>query len=335
MNQLLYGRDIAGRINEETRERILATRAEFGVTPKLALITADEGDALKRAELLLHEVAARSLGVDVATQVLSKEATDDDLLRLVQMANEDPSIHGVLILLPLPPHVDQDRIFQAITPAKELEGQLEADDDADAVDLGDIETLSAKQSTMIAAVRTLLESIDYDLARSRNVFITEGEIRDNPFVARLVRMAERVSVPVAIVTTNDPNARSVTRDADLVVVSVSSPEIVDDTFLKRGAVVIDFLPVMVGEKYSEKRQRLVPILKGGVNVTAALRKASFVAPAVGSIGPIIVALMMQNLSLNCRAIVGDACPSASGSSVEAVAEGEGARVLWQWSEEKM
>jgi 5,10-methylene-tetrahydrofolate dehydrogenase/methenyl tetrahydrofolate cyclohydrolase len=60
---------------------------------------------------------------------------------------------------------------------------------------------------------------------------------------------------------------------------------------------------MVGEKYSEKKQRMVPLLKGGVNVAAALRKAAFVAPAVGSIGPIIVAMMMQNLTVNCREIV--------------------------------
>jgi methylenetetrahydrofolate dehydrogenase (NADP+)/methenyltetrahydrofolate cyclohydrolase len=269
--------------------------------PKLALITADEGDTLKRAELLLHESAARSLGVDVQTQVLDKDSTDEDLLRIVQQANEDPSVHGVLILLPLPPHLDQDRIFQAIAPAKELEGQLE-NDDGDDVELGDIETLSGKQSTMIAAVRTLLESIDYDVPRSRNVFITEDAIRDNPFVARLVRMTERVQVPVAIVTTGDPKARSIARNADLVIVSVSSPEIIDDTFLKKGAVVIDFLPVMVAEKYSEKKQRMVPILKGGVNVTAALRKAAYVAPAVGSIGPLIVAMMMQNLVVNCREI---------------------------------
>jgi methylenetetrahydrofolate dehydrogenase (NADP+) / methenyltetrahydrofolate cyclohydrolase len=313
MNQLLYGRDVAERMNQDTRASVSAIRSEFGTTPKLALLTADEGDTLKRAELLLHEAAARSLGVEVDTRVLDKDSTDEDLLRLVETANQDPSVHGVLILLPLPPHIDQDRIFQAIAPDKELEGQLESEDDDDAFELGDVETLSGKQSTMITAVRTLLESIDYDVPRSRNVFITEDSIRDNPFVARLVRMTERVRVPVAIVTTDDPDARSIARNADLVIVSVSSPEIIDDTFLKRGAVVIDFLPVMVGEKYSEKKQRMVPLLKGGVNVTAALRTAAYVAPAVGSIGPIIVAMMMQNLLVNCRELVSrEVRPSAVG-----------------------
>ncbi len=303
MNQLLYGHDIAERMNEDTRQNVLAIQSEFGTTPKLVLLTADEGDTLKRTEFLLHESAARKLGVEVDTQVLDRDSTDEDLLRLVQKANDDPSVHGVLILLPLPPHFDQDRIFQAISPAKELEGQLENDDDDEAFELGDIETLTGKQSTIVTAVRTLLESIDYDVPRSKNVFITEESIRDNPFVARLVRMTERVRVPVAIVTTDDPRARSISRNADLVIVSVLSPELIDDTYFKKGAVVIDFLPVMVGEKYSEKKQRMVPLLKGGVNVTAALRKAAFVAPAVGSIGPIIVAMMLQNLMVNCREIV--------------------------------
>ena len=79
---------------------------------------------------------------------------------------------------------------------------------------------------------------------------------------------------------------------------------IDDTFLKKGAVVVDFLPVMVGEKFSEKKNRIVPILKGGVNVEAALRKASYVAPALGSTGPIIIAMMMRNLMLNCRQQLG-------------------------------
>jgi methylenetetrahydrofolate dehydrogenase (NADP+) / methenyltetrahydrofolate cyclohydrolase len=303
MNQLLYGRDIAERMNEDTRQHVLAMQSEFGTTPKLVLLTADEGDSLKRAEFLLHESAARKLGVEVDTHVLDRDSTDEDLLRLVEQANDDPSVHGVLVLLPLPPHFDQDRIFQAISPAKELEGQLENDDDDEAFELGDLETLTGKQSTIVTAIRTLLESIDYDVPRSRNVFITEDSIRDNPFVARLVRTTERVRVPVAIVTTDDPRARSISRNADLVIVSVSSPELIDDTYLKKGAVVIDFLPVLVGEKYSEQKQRMVPLLKGGVNVTAALRKAAFVAPAVGSIGPIIVAMMLQNLMVNCREIV--------------------------------
>jgi methylenetetrahydrofolate dehydrogenase (NADP+)/methenyltetrahydrofolate cyclohydrolase len=300
MNQLLYGREIAADINEETREALQSIAAEYGVSPKLRLLTADEGDTLKRAELLLHEEVARNLGIQVETQILGKDATDEELLDLIELANGDPGVHGILVLLPLPPHMDQDRLFQAISPAKELEGQLEGEDDIDILDFGDIDTLNSKQSTILTAVRTLLQAIEFDLPKSRNVFITESTIRDNPFVDRLVRMTERISVPVAIVTTDDPNARAVVKNADLVVVSVSSPELIDDTYLKRGAVVIDFLPVMVGEKYSEKKQRMVPILKGGVNADAALRKASFVAPALGSIGPIIVAMMMHNLMINCK-----------------------------------
>jgi len=301
MGQLLYGRDIAARINHDIKETVSEIQSTFGITPKLALLTVDKGDTLKRSELLLHENAARHLGIEVHTVVLNEDATDAELLRAIRDENEDPDVHGILILLPLPPQIDQDLVFQAIAPDKEIEG-LSGDDDDEPIDLDNLDDLPEKQSSMIAAVRMLLEFIDHNIPRSRNVFVTEAEIPDNPLVAKLLQMSSQVSVPVAVVTTKDPNVRAVTRNADLVLVSVLSPEIVDDTFLKKGAVVIDFVPVMVGEKYSETKGRLVPILKGGVNVTAALRKASFVAPGVGGIGPIGVATMMRNLVVNCRNI---------------------------------
>lgn len=296
---MLLGREIAERINNDVKEEIAEIKASCGITPTLAVITADPGDAVKRSEVILHEDIARKLGIDVTTTVLPKDAIERDLIRAIEDKNNDPSVHGVLVLLPLPPHIDQERVFLSIAPEKELEGLLERE-------VGDDETYDAesppKQSSTITAVRLLLDSIDYDVQRSRNVFVTEDDIRDNPLVAKLLQMTSRVNVPVAVATTRDPNVRSVTRNADLVLVSLNSPEVVDATYLKKGAVVIDFNPVMVGEKYSEEKRRVVPLLKNGVNVEAALARAKYVAPAVGGVGPIAVATMMRNLTINYRAM---------------------------------
>lgn len=297
MSQVLSGRKIADEINQEVAERVAMLRQENGAAPRLALLTVGQGDSLKQSEFLLHEAAARNIGIDVRSTVLPDDATEEDLIAAVRNENQDPDTHGILVLLPLPEHIDQEKVFGEIAPNKELEGALDDDND-EPFDFDDIDTVNGKQGTTITAVRTLLESIDYDIPHSRNVFVTEDHIRDNPLVGRLLRMSERVNVPVAIASTTEPNVREITRNADLVLVSVSSPEIIDDTYLKKGAVVIDFLPVMVGEKYSRKKGRTVPILKGGVNVEAALRKASHVAPALGSTGPIMVAMMMKNLVLN-------------------------------------
>ncbi len=298
MSQVLSGRKIADDINQEVAERVAALRGEHSIAPRLALLTVGQGDSLKQSEFILHESAARNIGIDVRSIVLPDDATEDELIAAVRNENQDPDTHGILVLLPLPEHIDQEIVFGEIAPNKELEGALDVDDDDEPFDFEDIDTVNGKQGTTITAVRTLLESIDYDIPRSRNVFVTEDHIRDNPLVGRLLRMSEKVNVSVAITSTAEPNVREITRSADLVLVSVSSPEIIDDTYLKKGAVVIDFLPVMVGEKYSKKKGRMVPILKGGVNVEAALRKASHVAPALGSIGPIMIAMMMKNLVLN-------------------------------------
>ena len=299
MGELLQGRSIAKEINQATRKEIDILRTQRGVTPQLALITAGLGDALKQSEFILHESAAQSLGIEVKAITLGDDATEAELMDAVHRENRNPGTHGILVLLPLPKHIDQEVVFAEIAPEKELEGLLGDEDEEEVFNFDDID-IEGKQGTTITAVRTLLESIDFDIPRSKNVFVTEDDIRNNPLVSRLLRMSERVSVPIAIATTRDPNVRDVTRTADLVLVSVSAPEVIDDTFLKKGAVVVDFLPVMVGERFSEKKNRVVPVLKGGVNVEAALRKASYVAPALGSTGPIIIAMMMRNLILNCQ-----------------------------------
>lgn len=310
MGKILLGHAIAEELRAAIGRDIAALRSEYDAPPKLALLTADSGDAIKQSELLVHEAVARDLGIEVRTTVLEADARDQDLIRAIYAENDDPGVHGVLVMLPFPPHMDQDAVFAAIAPEKELEGLVvsadgeEEGETTSPFDFDDVQAImSKKRSSTIRAVRLLLDSIDFDVQRSRNVFITEDEIRDNPIVARLLQISSSVNVSVAVATTADPNIRAVTRNADLVMVSVSSPEVVDDTYLKKGAVVIDFNPIMVGQKYSEKKRRIVPILKSGVNVEAALGKAAYVAPGVGGLGPVTVASMMLNFLLNYRNIL--------------------------------
>lgn len=305
MGKLLMGREIAANLHEAVGAQIKNVREERNLqaAPVLAIVAFPGDDTLLRAELIFHEHVARTVGIDVRTILFDLKASEQEVINAIAEQNEDPAVFGVLALLPLPEHLDQEVIFAAIDPSKEMEGLVDAGagDDIDVFDLDDPGLMVQKRSSTIRAVRLLLNSIEFQFQRSRNVFVTEDEIADNPLVARLLELSTRVNVSVAVATTRDLNVRSVTRNADLVLISVKSPEIVDDTYLKNGAVVIDFNPIMVGEKYSEEKRRRVPLLKSGVKVEAALSKAAYVAPAVGGVGPVSVASMMLNLAINYRA----------------------------------
>lgn len=303
MGTLVLGKAIAERIRAGIKSDVEGLYAKHGRHPGLAIITADPGTVAKQSEVLVHESTALALGIQVRKQILPAEASQEELIAAIHAANQDPAIDGVLVLLPLPEHIDQSAVFAEIDPGKELEGLLDGDDDGAEGDQAQGDAAPAKPSSTITALQRLLDEIGFDAWRSRIVFLTEDRIRDNPIVARLLVMASRAGVQVAVASTQDPQAKSITRNADLVVISVSTAELVDDSYLKRGAVVVDFLPIQVGEKYSEAKGRLVPVLKTGVNVEAALRKASHVTPSVGGLGPIAIASMMENLLVNCRQLL--------------------------------
>jgi methylenetetrahydrofolate dehydrogenase (NADP+)/methenyltetrahydrofolate cyclohydrolase len=248
----------------------------------------------------------------VRTTVLDAGAPQAELIRAINMESEDDSVHGVLVLLPLPPHMDQDAVFAAIPPHKEIEGlYLESDDSASPFDVEAVEIMmTEKRSSTLRAVRLALDSIDFNVQGSRNVFITEDEVQDNPIVERLLELSSSVNVSVAVATLTDPNIRSVTRNADLIVVSITKPDIIDESYIKPGSVVIDLNPVMVGEKYSERKRRQIPVFRGGVNVDSALRKASYVAPGVGGLGPVVVSSLLLNLVINSRILLASRLPDA-------------------------
>jgi methylenetetrahydrofolate dehydrogenase (NADP+) / methenyltetrahydrofolate cyclohydrolase len=305
MGQILSGRSIAAELNRTIARDVEALREEYGVRPRIALLTADLGDLVKQSEMRVHEEAARDLGIEVRTTVLDADAQQAELIRAIRAESDDPTVHGVLVLLPLPPHMDQDAVFAAIAQDKEIEGLgLDDEESASPFEIEAVEVMmTEKRSSTLRAVRLLLDSIDFNVQGSRNIFITEDEVQDNPIVLRLLELSSSVNVSVAVATITDPKIRSVTRNADLVVVSLTRPDIVDETYLKMGSVVIDFNPVMVGEKYSEQKRRPIPVLKGGVNVDSALRRASYVAPGVGGLGPVVVSSLLLNLVINCRILL--------------------------------
>jgi methylenetetrahydrofolate dehydrogenase (NADP+)/methenyltetrahydrofolate cyclohydrolase len=295
MGEILSGKEIAEQIYQDNKEELEELVHEFKIEPKWIIITAGYQN-LKERELILHINVAKKLGISTTTIALGDDASEEELIAKIQDANNDINIHGILVLLPLSKHLDQERILQAIAPEKELEGLRDLENNASPP--------SEKKPSTIAAVLTLLEKVDFNLLSERAVLIIEDEILEaNQIVSNLIEITQKLHLPLEIVKTSNPNSKIITCKADVVLVSVSEPNYIDETFLKEGGVVIDFNPIVVGEEYSKQKNSFVPILKSGVNVESALTKARYVAPAIGGIGPVALALMMRNFVTNYRTLV--------------------------------
>jgi methylenetetrahydrofolate dehydrogenase (NADP+)/methenyltetrahydrofolate cyclohydrolase len=265
MGELLTGRPLADQIYEETRAQIGELRDRYHRQPKMVIITAGTKDLTKHGELLLHAKVARSLGIEVDTKAFDDTATDDNVIQAIASANADRGVHGILVLLPLPEQIHQLKAILAIAPEKELEGLREPPE-------GQQPTQGKKPST-IAAVLTLLKQTSFNIISGRGALVIDDEIVDNnAVVLRLLELITKTKLPLEIVRTSDPDACKTASKADVVLVSVTRPECVGADFLRKDAVVIDFNPIMVGQMYSEKQQRMMPIMKNGVKLDEGLAR---------------------------------------------------------------
>lgn len=295
MGNLLQGKEIAKEIHKQTSKDIQEITEKLGTEPNIAIITAGETNALKDSEIKLHADLAVQLGIKVKKIILDENAQEDQLIQAIQLCNDDPSVQGILVLLPLPVHIDQEKVLSSISPNKELEGLNEEKD---------LNTLfNGRQISTISSLFTLLKSIEFDIFSSKNVLVIEEKIlQENSVVRKLINLAEKLGITVEIVTTDNRNSKELCKHGDLLFISVDTPDLIDEQYVKEGSVVIDFNPICVGETFSQEKQAIVPVLKSGVNADSVLNKAKYLVPNLGGIGPIALATLMRNFVHNCHTL---------------------------------
>jgi methylenetetrahydrofolate dehydrogenase (NADP+)/methenyltetrahydrofolate cyclohydrolase len=286
MGILFYGKTIAQEIHESIKSEIANIKERVGIEPTMAMIKLDKEDSLKMAEVRLHTNIANQLGIRVKEFVLDPQTPEAALIELIQQCNADPTIHGILVLLPLPDHIDQDAVLLAISKEKELEG---------------LTGLEGKESNVLSALMRILKEIDFNIFKNNCVFLSdESTLKYNAVIKKVLEKAISLKIAVTPVTKEAANVHAVTRKADLLAVSLQTPEIIDKEYIKDDAVVIDFNPILMGEKFCEKRGVMVPIIKSSLNVDSLLARAKYVLPATGGIGPVTLASLMRNFLYNYK-----------------------------------
>jgi methylenetetrahydrofolate dehydrogenase (NADP+)/methenyltetrahydrofolate cyclohydrolase len=278
---IIDGKAAAQRIGEDTRERagLLAAR---GITPCLGVILLGENPA-SLSYVAAKERALAEAGMASRDIRLPGETSEEELLSRIRLLNEDPQVHGILVQLPLPPGIREDRVITAIDPAKDVDG-------FHPVSVGNL--VLGRPGFLPCTphgILVLLRELGIPLSGAHAVVLGRSQIVGKPLANLLIRRDVNATVTVCHTGTRDP-ARF-TRDADILIAAAGQPGLVTADMVKEGAVVIDVGVNRVADSGKKKGYRLC----GDVDFPAVAEKASFITPVPGGVGPMTIAMLIRNV----------------------------------------
>nr|WP_218037737.1 bifunctional methylenetetrahydrofolate dehydrogenase/methenyltetrahydrofolate cyclohydrolase FolD [Pseudomonas aeruginosa] len=278
---MIDGKAAAARVLAEVAEDVRALKAA-GIVPALAVVLVGD-DPASQVYVRNKVLRAEECGIRSLEFKLPADTAEARLQALIAELNADASVHGILVQLPLPAHIDEQRVLQAVTPLKDVDG-------FHAENVGGLsqgrEVLTP--CTPAGCLRLLQDSCG-DLTGKHAVVIGRSNIVGKPMAALLLK----AHCSVTVVHSKSANLKTLCRQADIVVAAVGRPRLVDADWLKPGAVVID---VGINRIDENGRSRLV----GDVDFDSALPQVSAITPVPGGVGPMTIAYLMKNTLVAAR-----------------------------------
>ena len=284
--EIIDGKAFAAKIRAEVAQECAAFRAQTGVQPGLAVVLVGN-DAASEVYVRNKGIQAKEAGFNSLEYRLPAETTQSELLAQVAALNADPQVHGILVQLPLPAHLDADAVLNAIAPDKDVDG-------FHPVNVGRLWTGNPVSipCTPLGCALILKDRLG-DLSGKRAIVIGRSNIVGKPMAALL--LAANATVTIAHSRTADLAARC--READIVIAAVGKPELVRGDWLKAGATVLD---VGINRIAEGEKIRLV----GDVHFASAVAVAGAITPVPGGIGPMTIACLLRNTLACAKALHG-------------------------------
>ena len=272
MYQIIDGKKISQEIKDELKEKV-ATLKEKGKTFTLAVIQVGD-DPASSVYVGNKKKACAYIGIESLSYELPQETTQEELLKLVGELNENHSVGGILVQLPLPEHIDEEKVLLAIAPEKDVDGFHPTN----------VGNLSIGRPGFVsctpAGVIQLLKRSGIEIEGKECVVLGRSNIVGKPMAMLLLR--ENGTVTVCHSRTK--NLKEITKRADILVVAIGKPKFVDASYVKEGAVVID-----VGIHRNENNK-----LCGDVDFDSVAPHTSAITPVPGGVGPMTIAMLMNN-----------------------------------------
>ena len=282
MAVIIDGRAAALKLQEGLRARLAVLR-ERGIVPSLAVILVGENPA-SLSYVGAKEKALAEAGMGSRDFRLPEAATQGELLSLIAELNADPLIHGILVQLPLPPHIREDSVITAIDPAKDVDG-------FHPVSMGNL--VLGRPGFLPCTphgVLVLLRDYGIPLSGAHAVILGRSNIVGRPLANLLARREQNATVTLCHTGTRD--LASITRQADILIAAAGKPGLVTADMIKEGAAVIDVGVNRVPEPRAKKGYRL----RGDVDFEGLVQKTSFISPVPGGVGPMTIAMLLQNVA---------------------------------------
>ncbi len=282
--QIISGKEIAQTIRGETAERVTALKAKHDLVPGLATVLVGT-DPASQSYVGMKNKAAKEMGIYSRQINLDEGVPEDELLGLVEGLNADPEIHGILVQLPLPDHIDESKILLAIDPAKDVDGFHPTNVGRLATGATDV----LAPCTPAGIVEMLLRSGN-DPNGKHCVVVGRSNIVGRPMASLLLRKAKGGNATVTVCHSRTPDLGAMTRLADILIVAIGWPNTVTADMVKPGTVVIDVGTNRVDDDTRERGWRLV----GDVAFEEVKEVASAITPVPGGVGPMTITMLMSN-----------------------------------------
>jgi methylenetetrahydrofolate dehydrogenase (NADP+)/methenyltetrahydrofolate cyclohydrolase len=282
--RIISGKELSDTMRAEIAERSAAFLAETGVRPGLVTVMVGE-DPASQLYVRMKGKAADRAGFMSRNMVLPAATTQDELVCVIAGLNADPAVHGILVQLPLPDHIAESAVIDAISPDKDVDGFHPVN--TGRLSAGDPDVLAP--CTPAGVVEMLVRS-GYDPAGKHVVVVGRSNIVGKPLAQLLLRRGRGGDATVTVAHSKTPDLGSLTRLADVVVAAVGRAELITADMVKPGAVVIDVGVNRVDDPTREKGYRVV----GDVAFDEVAEVAGAITPVPGGVGPMTITMLLAN-----------------------------------------
>ncbi len=287
--KLIKGTEIREEILAEIKAEVDKIKEEHGAVPGLVTILVGE-DPASISYVTGKIKTAKSLGFKELQDSQPETISEEELLALVAKYNKDDSIHGILVQLPLPKHIDEKKVLNAIDPDKDVDGFHPVN--VGRLMIGGSEVKFPPCTP--AGIQEMIVRAGVETSGAEVVVVGRSNIVGKPIANMMLQKAKGANATVTVVHTRTKDLAFHCKRADILIVAAGVPGLVKPEWIKPGACVIDVGVNRVGEKISEKTGKKVAILKGDVDFDAAKEIAGFITPVPGGVGPMTITMLMKN-----------------------------------------
>lgn len=286
---VIDGKSVAKQVRDEITAEVSRMKEATGVIPGLAVILV--GDRKDSATYVRNKKkACESVGINSLEANLPEDSTEEEVLNYISGYNDDPSVHGILVQLPLPSHMNERKVLDAVRIEKDVDG-------FHPLNIGSLAMRGIEPLFVPCTPKgciELLHRYNVPIKGKRAVVIGRSNIVGMPAALLL----QREDATVSVVHSRTSNPEEITRQADIIIAAVGQPNMVRGSWIKPGAVIIDVGINPVEDSNSPRGYKLV----GDVCYEEAVKVASAITPVPGGVGPMTIAMLLQNTLISAKRV---------------------------------